>query len=57
MACPGRGKGFHPAAGSSEPPAVGKAALCSRESERLALAVLLYPGGALSPLLPINHLQ
>lgn len=28
MSCPGRGMGFHPAAGSSEPPAAGKAALC-----------------------------
>lgn len=27
VGCPGRGKGFHPAAGSSEPPAAGKAAL------------------------------
>lgn len=60
MGCPGKGKGFHPAAGLSEPPAVGKAALRFQVGwggEQLALAILPYPRGALSPLLPINHLQ
>lgn len=45
MSCPGRGEGFHPAA------------TCSWGGEWLASAVLPYPRGALSPVLPINHLQ
>lgn len=60
MGCPGRRKGFRPAAGSCQEPVVGKAAFSFQAGwggERLALAILPYPRGALSPVLPINHLQ